>query len=385
MLNPSAKWPISTCANAMDLASGRPKPTERSSDRSEANIPIYGGNGISGYCGTILTEQPTVVIGRVGEYCGSVHFSPGSAWITDNALWAKEIDHSWIPEFIAAYLQWFDLGRLRARTGQPLVTQSSIAMIPLPCPPIGEQRQIVQILSAVDESIRLAQLELAKWRTVADAAMQDAMSKLTNGEFGSVADLYSIDSGLTLGPYRQSLEHKAAYLRVANVQRASIELKDLATTGVQTAERNRYALSANDLLIVEGHADPNQIGRCAQVPNEAAGLLYQNHLFRLRSPSVDPYFGLAYFNSFAVRCYWRRNSATSSGLYTINSRMLAQMPFPLVSRKRQKVLGRLLRSSDGVIAAASERVGKLRWVKKGLMDDLLTGKVRVDGLDDSRC
>lgn len=42
----------------------------------EAGVPVYGGNGVAGYTGTPLNKVPpeTVVIGRVGAYCGRTYF-----------------------------------------------------------------------------------------------------------------------------------------------------------------------------------------------------------------------------------------------------------------------------------------------------------------------
>ncbi|EJB1676506.1 restriction endonuclease subunit S, partial [Salmonella enterica] len=53
---------------------------------ASGDIPVYGGNGITGYHDKYNTEEPIIVIGRVGYYCGSVHLTPEKSWITDNAL-----------------------------------------------------------------------------------------------------------------------------------------------------------------------------------------------------------------------------------------------------------------------------------------------------------
>ncbi|WP_282794378.1 hypothetical protein [Streptomyces sp. CC224B] len=92
----------------------------------------------------------------------------------------------------------------------------------------------------------------------------------------------------------------------------------------------------NDILLVEGHADPMQIGRCALVRPELAGLLYQNHLFRLRFDGVLPEFALIWLNSRYVRDYWLTHCATSSGLYTINSKLLGRAPFLVLPEDEQR-------------------------------------------------
>lgn len=51
----------------------------------KGDIPVFGGNGITGYHNKANVYKETIVIGRVGYYCGSVHVTPSQAWITDNA------------------------------------------------------------------------------------------------------------------------------------------------------------------------------------------------------------------------------------------------------------------------------------------------------------
>ena len=49
-------------------------------------IPVYGGNGIAGYHDKANIFEKSIVIGRVGFYCGCVHLTQEKAWITDNAF-----------------------------------------------------------------------------------------------------------------------------------------------------------------------------------------------------------------------------------------------------------------------------------------------------------
>ena len=52
----------------------------------KGNIPVYGGNGITGYHSQANVFEETIVIGRVGYYCGSIHLTHSKAWVTDNAF-----------------------------------------------------------------------------------------------------------------------------------------------------------------------------------------------------------------------------------------------------------------------------------------------------------
>lgn len=59
--------------------------------KAEGNIPVYGGNGILGYADQFNYDGETIIIGRVGAYCGSVFYENRPIWISDNALAAKPI------------------------------------------------------------------------------------------------------------------------------------------------------------------------------------------------------------------------------------------------------------------------------------------------------
>ncbi|MER7835078.1 restriction endonuclease subunit S [Streptomyces sp. NPDC096040] len=155
------------------------------------------------------------------------------------------------------------------------------------------------------------------------------------------------------------------------MRQGSIDVGDLAKLEEQPQDRPRYEVRPRDVLLVEGHANPHQIGRCAIVPPEHAGLLYQNHLFRLRFDGAVPEFAQMWLNSQYVRKYWLSRCATSSGLYTINSRLLGDVPFPMLSIQEQEgVVG--INSAVGQRIAALERVlDKVQIAESALAADAL--------------
>ena len=53
---------------------------------TQGHYPIYGGNGITGHTDDYNIKESTIVIGRVGYYCGSVYLVRGKAWVSDNAF-----------------------------------------------------------------------------------------------------------------------------------------------------------------------------------------------------------------------------------------------------------------------------------------------------------
>ena len=176
-------WELTSCGQIFKLTSGRKRPSSLSEDpNDEKSFPVLGGNGVMGFADTwYLDASQTLVIGRVGEYCGAIHVASGKTWITDNALYAKE----WLKDdaelkFVATFLEYFDLNRFKRMAGQPLVTQGLINEHCVPLPSISEQREIVAIFDAIDHKIDLHRRK----RAVLEELFKALLHKLMTGEIG---------------------------------------------------------------------------------------------------------------------------------------------------------------------------------------------------------
>ena len=96
------------------------------------------------------------MIGRVGSYCGSLHYSDQMCWVTDNAIQANAIDEN-DARFLLYLLQTLRLNGWRAGSGQPLLNQTILSSIPVVVPGPTEQRAIGRILGTLDDKIELNQ------------------------------------------------------------------------------------------------------------------------------------------------------------------------------------------------------------------------------------
>ena len=77
-------WPTVALGEVFQLSSGRGL---TQAQIKSGPFPVYGGNGRSGFHSEYFVEEPIIVIGRVGAYCGAVHITDPKAWVTDNSLY----------------------------------------------------------------------------------------------------------------------------------------------------------------------------------------------------------------------------------------------------------------------------------------------------------
>ncbi len=268
----------------------------------------------------------------------------------------------------------------------------------------NEQTAIARILDAVDTTIEQTREAVERSRQLRKSLIAELLSfgVDTNGQvrdsigaakqiartplgllpikwrLSTVGAEFDLQNGFTLNENRRPRYLKRRYLRVANVQRDALMLDDIQELEASDAQFAPRVLEVNDLLVVEGHADRMQIGRCAKVTEEAQGLTFQNHLFRLRtSGGVLPYFGCLWLNSTHAQRYWNARCATSSGLNTINQRMLKRLIVPVPPKHEQQIITDIVSAQRKHLETLVAKQNSLESLKKSLMHDLLTGTVRV--------
>lgn len=127
----------------------------KSRPESEGDIPIYGGNGVLGYCADSNYDGETIVIGRVGAYCGATYYEDRAIWVSDNALSAKPKAKN-NAKYLYYFLKHMDLNQHAGGSSHPLVTQTLLNSIDVELvEDQNEQKAIASILSSLDDKIDL--------------------------------------------------------------------------------------------------------------------------------------------------------------------------------------------------------------------------------------
>lgn len=147
---------------------------------------IWGSNGIIGKTYETNSPESTIIIGRVGAYCGSVAFEKDQSWVTDNAIKGTVKDSEDEARFWYYKLLSMNLSSYSHGTGQPLINQSILNSIQI-CIPTKERRKyIAEILGSVDDKIE------------ANSRLLDTLSELAIAEVERL-DLFSATPNALLG------------------------------------------------------------------------------------------------------------------------------------------------------------------------------------------
>ena len=123
---------------------------------NNGKFPVYGGNGINGYFDQFNVPSNTIIIGRVGFYCGSIHVTKLNSWVTDNAL---IVAHNNIINVncLSIFLKALNLSKTSNSTAQPVVSGKGILPLFCPLPPFNEQLKIINQYDKIISKISFLQ------------------------------------------------------------------------------------------------------------------------------------------------------------------------------------------------------------------------------------
>ena len=199
------EWSNASLGELLKFSNGKTSP-ERSDSSS---IPVYGSNGVIGYANENNSPKDSIIIGRVGSYCGSVYHSSTECWVTDNAIKAIAINNN-SPKFLFYLLGQLGLNQWREGSGQPLLNQTILKNIDVTIPCGDEQKSIAHILGTLDDKI-----ELNRQMNATLEAMAQALFKSWFVDFDPV-----IDNALAAGnPIPEPLHNRAETRKVLGDKR----------------------------------------------------------------------------------------------------------------------------------------------------------------------
>ncbi len=138
-----AHWEVKRLKHLARIASGFAPP--ESFDRSVSDFPVYGSNGLIGYCGEFLLSEETLAVGRVGA-SGLVNVVPPQSWVSDNVLLLRDLHPDALLSWLRYVLETMNLGDLAAKNAQPIITGTFLGNQALGAPPDPEQRAIAAFL-----------------------------------------------------------------------------------------------------------------------------------------------------------------------------------------------------------------------------------------------
>lgn len=145
-------------------------------------IPVYGGNGITGFHDKYNVDENIILVGRVGYYCGSVHLTNHKSWVTDNAFIVKFDEEKIDKMFLYHLLIVMELGKTSNSSAQPVISGKTIYPLVTILPPIQEQKRIVEKLEDMLSKTKQAKELIAEAKETFELRRASMLHKAFTGE-----------------------------------------------------------------------------------------------------------------------------------------------------------------------------------------------------------
>lgn len=264
----------------------------------------------------------------------------------------------------------------------------------LALPPLPEQRKIASVLTTVDAAIQKTEAIIEQAKRVKVGLMQDffhgkhkqfdSYKSTPVGEIPYHWEVTNIGSVVKFAQYgiSESLSEEGKYpiFRMNNIENGYMVSKPLKYIDLDDGELEKYQVEKGDILFNRTNS-LELVGKTGIFELDG-DYVFASYLVRLRANDrVDPHFLNYYMNSPEAQNRMMDFATKGVSQANINASSIQQVKLPVPPREEQREISSRLHSVDQEIEKNKSYVSSLKRLKHGLMQDLLTGRVRTDGKD----
>lgn len=375
-------WQAVRLGEIVRMKQGKVLPTSR---LTTSGFPVFGANGLIGFYHNYTHDETEVLVTCRGSTCGTVNISPPRSFITNNAMIITPLSDSKLTkQYLAFALTKSDRSSTITGTGQPQITKGKLGLIPIPLPPLPEQKAIAYVLRTVQQAKEATEKVIAALKNLKKSLMRHLFT------YGPVP-LDKVDSvplrETELGPLPEHWQ--------------VVRLREVAHIIMgQSPPSRTYNLEKIGFPFLQGKAEftelyPKPIKWCSDPKRICPA---NSILISVRAPVGDVNIAeLEYCigRGLAAICpkslsdmrflfYWLilnksslEEQSSGTTFKSVNRNVLENIRIPLPPLPEQQEIARILQAVDKRIQAEEAYVRALNDLFKTLLNELMTGRIRV--------
>lgn len=370
-------WDIYKLGNIVEFLDGKRKPI-KSSDRIKitGKYPYYGASGIIDYVDDFIFDDELILLGEDGENILSRNLPlafrvKGKIWVNNHAHVLKPKNEVDI-DFLTNYLESLDYTLLNSGTAQPKLNKHNCQNIAITLPTLSEQKAIAEVLGDIDTLINTLKTLIAKKKALKQGAMQELLTgkKRLPGftgewEMKKLGKMVDFKNGKA---HENSVTTNGAYVLVNS--------KFISTEGkVIKFSKDCFCpvFKGEILMVMSDVPNGKAIAKCFFVDKNEYYTLNQrictlkvkkdNSKFIFYSINRNPYY--LTFDDGVKQTNLRKEDVLGCVINIPND------------INEQKAIAQILSDMDTEIEALKTQLQKIRLLKQGMMQALLTGKTRL--------
>jgi len=360
----------------------------------EEKYPVYGGNGLRGYFPQYTNEGEYVLIGRQGALCGNINYASGKFWATEHAVVVylkPNIDWKWYGEM----LRVMNLNQYSVSAAQPGLSVDRIKRLLLPVPPFLEQEAIAHYLDTktaqIDRKIDLLTQKAQRYeelkRAIVNETVTRGLDKSVPMKDSAIEWIGEIPEHWEIFPIRTVIENRIE----KNTENTEDEYLSLVA-GIGVIP---YAEKGN-----VGNKKPENLEKCKMVyPGD---FVLNSMNFGIGSFGISRFKGVCssvyivmkpkciksgefLYRIFQIKPFQIYISSFGKGIMEIRMAIkwsdLKNIHIPVPPLSEQQAIARYLDTKtaqiDQIIQTINTQIEKLKELRKTLINDVVTGKIKV--------
>jgi type I restriction enzyme S subunit len=362
-------------------------------ERRNGEVPVIGSAGHNGFHDVAIARGPGVVLGRSGASFGQAHYCEQDFWPHNTALYVTDFRGN-DPLFVFYFLTAFDFSRHNSGGAQQSLNRNFIAPLPIGVPPPPEQRLIATALSDMDELLGALDRLIAKKRDLKQAAMQQLLTSKTRlpgfgegkgykqTEVGEIPEDWNIHilcnlcSAIVDGThYTPSyVPDGIPFYSVENVTADDFQNTKFISEQEHLSLIKRCKPEKGDILLTR----IGSLGVTRLIDWEVNASIYVSlALLKLNARAVPEYV-YTYSKSRQFIKDVEKRSLINATPQKINMEDIGKVPILIPQiQEEQRSIATILFDMDAEIAILEQRRDKTRALKQAMMQELLTGRIRL--------
>ena len=335
----------------------------------KGKFPVVGSSIKYRFGNKFNSEHSTVIIGRKGSIDTPTFYNE-PIWVIDTAFFSSNHKKN-DPKWLYYYLFFHRLARYNESTGVPSLSRSTLYSIRVPVPPLSEQRKIAEILSTWDMAIELVGKQIEAKQRLKKGLMQQLLTGKMR--FPGFNDEWREVKLGELFTERNENDTSLDLLSITGDE-GVIPRDEVGRKDTSNADKSKYK------VIMPGDIGYNTMrmwqGRSAV--SRLHGIVSPAYIIVTPKKNQDvDFYGYLFQLPKIIHLFYRYSQGLVSDTWSLKFPHFSQIKIRVPGYEEQKHISEILLQNDRVIEEIMKKIELLQKQKKGLMQKLLTGEVRV--------
>ena len=356
--------------------------------KMQGKYPYYGASGIIDYVNDYIFDDDLILLGEDGaniimRSTPLAFLVSGKVWINNHAHVLK-MKSGFSRYYVCNYLESLSYDKYNTGTAQPKLNREVCDKIPVLLPPEEEQNRISELLTTWDIAIEKQSELIEKLKLRKRALMQQLLTgkKRLPGFYG---EWKHIKLGNIAERVTRKNEEDNKNVVTISAQRGFVVQTDFFNKSVASETLDNYFLIYKDEFCYnKSYSNGYPMGAIKRLNTFDKAVVTTLYIcFRLKdktSADIDffeQYCESGIFNKELVKV--ANEGGRAHGLLNVTPSDFFNMHMSIPDIDEQNAIASVLVNADEEIQLANKKLANLQSQKRGLMQQLLTGKKRVIG------